>query len=136
MVQALEQNTFPAHARCSREYSDLDHAATDFVPVSQAVEGAGNEDAGEQAEAIGARAPVGAWTSAAQAAWRGWMITAAGRLATSDRLERPAPGTCPPSRVSCRGGAQCRHRSVGSVMGHECFHDLLPRFCCRPGPLV
>src|SRR5713226_8863917 len=54
--------------RCaSREYSVLDHAATDFVPVPQAVEGAGNEDAGEKAEAIGARVTVGAWTSAAQA---------------------------------------------------------------------
>src|SRR5258708_2286837 len=54
--------------RCaSRECSGLDHAATDFVPVSQAVEGAEKDDGGERAEEIGARATVGAWTSAAQA---------------------------------------------------------------------
>src|SRR5712664_3181271 len=53
--------------RCaSREYSGLDHAATDFVPVPHAVEGAGKEDARDKAEAIGARATVGAWTSTAQ----------------------------------------------------------------------
>src|SRR5229473_1682784 len=51
--------------RCaSREYSVLDHAATDFVPVPQAVEGPEKEDAGDNAEAIGARATLGAWTSA------------------------------------------------------------------------
>src|SRR6266849_699290 len=51
--------------RCaSREHSGLDHAATDFVLVPQAFEGAEKEDAGENAEAIGARATVGAWTSA------------------------------------------------------------------------
>ena len=27
--------------------------------------------------------------------------------------------------VCCCGGAQCRHRSMGSVMGHECFQDLI-----------
>ncbi len=38
-----------------------------FVPLPQAVEGAEKEDAGANAEAIGARATLGAWTSAAQA---------------------------------------------------------------------
>jgi hypothetical protein len=42
----------------------LDHAATDFVPVPQAVEGPEKEDVGDNAEAIGARATLGAWTSA------------------------------------------------------------------------
>jgi len=43
----------------SCECSVLDHAAADFFPVSQAVEGAEKDDAGERAEAIGARATVG-----------------------------------------------------------------------------
>jgi hypothetical protein len=35
-------------------------------------------------------------------------------------------------RVSCRSGPQSRHRSVGSVMGHECFHDLLAQMLLPP----
>src|SRR5882724_2409184 len=56
--------------RCaSREYSGLDHAAADFVPVSQVEQGTAGDADGEKTEAIRARATVGARTSAAQAAF-------------------------------------------------------------------
>jgi hypothetical protein len=45
----------------------LEHADPARLPVPQAVEGAGKEDAGAKVEAIGATATLGAWTSAAQA---------------------------------------------------------------------
>src|SRR5713226_3017022 len=51
----------------SCECSGLDHAATDFVPIPQAIEGAENDDAKERAEAIGAIATVGAWTASKRA---------------------------------------------------------------------
>src|SRR5712692_2888783 len=53
--------------RCaSREYSVLDSAAADFVPVSQVEQGTAGDADGEKTEAIAARATVGAWTSAGQ----------------------------------------------------------------------
>src|SRR5260370_1030002 len=67
----------------------LEHADPARVPVPQAVEGAGKEDAGAKVEAIGATATLGAWTSAVQAAFplaRPDLLNGNGQIISSDCL--------------------------------------------------
>ncbi len=107
--------------RCaSREYSVLDHAATDFVPLPQAVEGAEKEDVGANAEAIGARATVGAWTSAAQAVFPLEHARANGVPVLEEAKETVGVvgNVCSAqicrSRVACAQGATSAARRSGS----------------------